>query len=143
MPSESDYERFFAEADADGSGELTMQELINMLKKQGYKGSDSDIKAYFRQCDTSGDGKICKTEYMTAMGMVPEKDHKQAAMRSVFQGFDKDGSGKIDKNELKAVFAEMGKSFTDQELHRMIELADKDGSGTLEYEEFIAYCFGQ
>jgi len=143
MPGAEEYERFFDEADADGSGELTMEELTGILKRRGYKGSQSDLKAYFRTCDTSGDGKICKTEYLTAMGVIPETDHKQAGMRSVFQSFDKDGSGKIDRDELKAVFAEMGKSFTPQELQRMIELADKDGSGTLEYEEFISYCFGQ
>jgi len=48
----------------------------------------------------------------------------------------------IDRSELDAVFDEMGKHFTEDELQRMIGLADKDASGTLDYEEFIGYVFG-
>jgi len=40
------------------------------------------------------------------------------------------------------VFEELGKDFTDDELQRMIGLADQDASGTLNYEEFIGYVFG-
>ncbi|ELT87550.1 hypothetical protein CAPTEDRAFT_185328 [Capitella teleta] len=51
-------------------------------------------------------------------------------MRSVFQSFDKDGNGEIDKQELKKAFEEMGKRFSDAELQRMMELMDTDQSGT-------------
>ncbi len=64
-------------------------------------------------------------------------------MRRVFNSFDKDGNGKIDKYELQAAFKEMGKHFPPKEIERMIKIADKDNSGTLEYEEFIAHCFGK
>ena len=73
----------------------------------------------------------------------PVCDSREAAMRAVFRDFDKDGSGKIDAQELKAVFAEMGKTYSDAEMERMIQIADKDASGTLEYEEFIKHCFGR
>lgn len=63
-------------------------------------------------------------------------------MRSLFREFDKDGSGLIDRSELDAVFEELGKDFSDDELQRMIGLADKDQSGTLNYDEFIEYVFG-
>ena len=63
-------------------------------------------------------------------------------MRSLFRDFDKDGSGVIDRSELDAVFEELGKHFSDDELQRMIQLADQDQSGTLDYEEFIGYVFG-
>lgn len=62
-------------------------------------------------------------------------------MRYVFRSYDKDGNGLIDRQELKAVFEEMGKHFSDAELQRMIKLADQDGSGTLDYEEFINKVF--
>ena len=63
-------------------------------------------------------------------------------MRSLFRDFDKDGSGVIDRSELDAVFAEIDKHFSEEELERMIQLADQDQSGSLNYEEFIAYVFG-
>ena len=56
--------------------------------------------------------------------------------------FDKDGNGSIEKKELQAVFAEMGKVFTDKEVEKMMEVADVDHSGSVDYEEFICAVFG-
>jgi Ca2+-binding EF-hand superfamily protein len=136
------YQKFFDDADKDKSGFLSQEELVAALRKNGYKGTDDQIKAMFNSVDFSGDNKISLDEYLAAMGQVPPKEHKAATMRSLFRSFDKDGSGSIDRAELDAVFKEMGKSFTDDELKRMIQLADKDATGTLEYEEFIGYVFG-
>ena len=65
-----------------------------------------------------------------------------AAMRRIFNTFDVDGNGSIDKGELKQIFAEMGKVFNDTEIEKMMSIADEDDSGTLEYEEFITAMFG-
>jgi len=39
----SKYEQFFHEADKDGSGYLTVDELIKLLREKGYKASDEKI----------------------------------------------------------------------------------------------------
>jgi len=38
------YQKFFEDADADGSGFLTEDELIGALRKNGYSGDDDTIK---------------------------------------------------------------------------------------------------
>ncbi len=63
-------------------------------------------------------------------------------MHKVFTMFDKDGNGRIDKQELLEVFAEMGKVFSETDVQRMIDIADTDQSGALEYEEFIEIVMG-
>jgi len=40
----SKYEQFFREADKDGSGYLTVDELIALLRQKGYKASDDKIR---------------------------------------------------------------------------------------------------
>jgi len=42
--SADNYKRFFTEADADGSGYLTLEELSAILRKNGYKGTDCEIR---------------------------------------------------------------------------------------------------
>jgi len=39
----SKYEQFFHEADKDGSGYMTVDELIKLLREKGYKASDEKI----------------------------------------------------------------------------------------------------
>lgn len=140
--SEDYYREFFERADVDGSGCLTEQELIDMLKNNGYKGDDDTIKSYFNTVDFTGDNKISMDEYLAAMGQLSPKEHKVARLRSLFRDFDKDGSGLIDRSELDAVFDEAGKHFSEDELQRMIQQADQDASGTLNYDEFVEYVFG-
>ena len=64
-------------------------------------------------------------------------------MRKVFAKFDVDGNGKIDKTELKQVFESMGKFFPESDIAQMIDSADIDQSGALEYEEFIEVVLGE
>ena len=58
-------------------------------------------------------------------------------MRRVFALFDRDGNGVIDKCELRQVFSEMGRHFTDSEVQKLMSMTDQDGDETLNYEEFI------
>jgi len=139
----SAYERFFAEADKDGSGSLTLSEVTSMLRQNGYKESDDKIKAMFNAFDLSGDQKISKEEYLVAMGEVPPKNHKEANMRKCFRGFDKDGSGSIDREELRGAMREYNSDMPDTEVERLLQIVDKDGSGSIDYEEFIAQVFGK
>jgi len=37
------YQKFFEDADADGSGYLSQDELISALRKNGYTGDDDKI----------------------------------------------------------------------------------------------------
>ena len=39
------YKAFFEEADADGSGQLTLDELTAALRRRGYTDSDTKIRA--------------------------------------------------------------------------------------------------
>ena len=63
-----------------------------------------------------------------------ERDPKE-----VFQKFDKDGSGEIDKEELKLVFKQIGKDASDREIERVMTQFDIDGSGSIELDEFTDF----
>lgn len=143
MATDDKYIQFFKETDKDGSGYLTVEELTAMLRRLGYKTSDDQIEKMFQSFDASGDNKVSLDEYLQAMGRVPPQNHKSAAMRSVFRKFDKNGDGSIDKSELHAVFKEMGRVLSQDEIDRLFKMCDADGSGLLNYEEFIAKVFGK
>ena len=55
-----------------------------------------------------------------------------------FQLFDKDKSNTIDLQELKEAMKALGIFMSKQETNEMLERVDKDGSGCLEQDEFIA-----
>eukprot|EP01111_Echinosteliopsis_oligospora_P015688 TRINITY_DN627_c0_g1_i1.p1 TRINITY_DN627_c0_g1~~TRINITY_DN627_c0_g1_i1.p1 ORF type:complete len:240 (+),score=71.02 TRINITY_DN627_c0_g1_i1:67-786(+) len=65
-----------------------------------------------------------------------------ADARVQFKKYDKDGSGTIDREELKELLlVTMGKKMSAMMVQRMVDaqmqLADKDGSGEIDFDEFL------
>ena len=52
--------------------------------------------------------------------------------------FDADGSGSIDINELRDVMKALGINLKQEEVKEMMARVDKDGSGCIEMDEFMA-----
>ena len=57
-------------------------------------------------------------------------------LKGVFEMFDVDGSGAIDAKELKQVMQNLGMNPTEEEVNRMMQEADEDDSGEIEFKEF-------
>jgi calmodulin len=55
-------------------------------------------------------------------------------LREAFKIFDKNGDGKIDPKELRHVMTNLGEKLTDDEVDEMIQTADADGDGKVNYE---------
>jgi centrin-1 len=67
---------------------------------------------------------------------IINRDPKEEMMRT-FRLFDDDNTGKISFKNLKRVAKELGERMTDEELQGMIEMADKDGDGEVNADEFM------
>ncbi|KAE8692815.1 Calcium-dependent protein kinase 34 [Hibiscus syriacus] len=58
-------------------------------------------------------------------------------LKEMFKGMDTDNSGTITLEELKQGLAKQGTKLSEFEAKQLIEAADADGNGTIDYEEFI------
>eukprot|EP01138_Halocafeteria_seosinensis_P007383 gb/GECG01007548.1/.p1 GENE.gb/GECG01007548.1/~~gb/GECG01007548.1/.p1 ORF type:complete len:359 (+),score=67.56 gb/GECG01007548.1/:1-1077(+) len=64
-------------------------------------------------------------------------------IRSVFERFDLDGNGKIDRNELKSALASLGAAVSDDLVQEMFDEADMKYNEALSFREFLlALCIG-
>lgn len=55
-------------------------------------------------------------------------------LKNAFKVFDRDGSGTISAEELRHVLTSLGENMTAAEIDEMIQMADKDGDGSIDCE---------
>uniref|UniRef100_A0A8C5R918 Troponin C, skeletal muscle n=1 Tax=Leptobrachium leishanense TaxID=445787 RepID=A0A8C5R918_9ANUR len=63
--------------------------------------------------------------------------------KAAFDMFDTDGGGDISTKELGTVMRMLGQTPTKEELDAIIEEVDEDGSGTIDFEEFLVMMVRQ
>lgn len=62
-------------------------------------------------------------------------------MRPMFEQYDRDESGAIDKEELRSLMASLEVPVGEEELKEAMEDLDLDGDGTISLEEFSLWYF--
>jgi len=60
-------------------------------------------------------------------------------IRNMFRTFDADNSGSLSINELGGLFSQLGVEVTENELLAVMKALDKNGNGTVEFEEFYTF----
>ena len=90
--------------------------------------------------DANGDGVIDYMEFVAAtmrLNQIQRGEHRDGWKRRVklvFDKFDMDGNGLIDRSEVAQMF---GLDGTDDALDAMIAEADKNNDGFIDYQELL------
>ncbi|XP_042509798.1 calcium-dependent protein kinase 1-like [Macadamia integrifolia] len=125
----------FKMIDTDNSGQITFEELKVGLRRVGANLKESEIYDLMKAADVDNSGTIDYGEFIAAtlhFNKIEREDHLFAA----FSYFDRDGSGYITQDELQQACEEFG--IEDTHLEEMIQEADQDNDGRIDYNEFVA-----
>ena len=60
-------------------------------------------------------------------------------MKEAFRIYDKEGDGFITTNTLKEILRELDPKLAEAELVGILEEVDEDGSGTVDFDEFMDF----
>jgi Ca2+-binding EF-hand superfamily protein len=141
--------RDFLDLDEDGSGEISPNELKNILKDPRLKMSEQAIDALMKEFDIDGSGGVDLGEFLILMGNRKNKDLKKmihkaiilkSPIRRAFNEFDKNGDGFISRKEFKNVMRRQKARFycvDEKQLDAMIDTYDSNGDGKIDYDEFV------
>ena len=123
----------FKAFDSNNDGTISYVELEEGIKKLHCKNiSDNDIETIFTSLDTDRSGSIDYTQFLAAS--LDEKIYlTENRLYETFLAIDKDGSGKIGKNEIINIL----NSENDEKIDELIKKIDKNGDGEIDYNEFL------
>ena len=120
---------FLKPYDLDGDGKLSIEE--RQAFEKAMREARPKLPGRVNPWDTDGDGRLSPEEIQAAREAVAAKIRETRTKR--FEELDANTDGQLDATELKAI-----PGITDEMITRMIAHLDKDASGTISLEEFLA-----
>lgn len=108
------------------------------MTQLGESPTDEEIEEMILAVDVNGDGEVDFEEFLALMRLRMGESGEDAEqhLRDVFNMFDSDSSGYIDRDELRALMKKLAQTLKDDEITAIMEEADVDGDGEISFEEF-------
>jgi len=127
----------FNEFDVDGGGTINTRELGYAMRAMGMNPTEAELLDLINEYDTDGSGQIEFPEFCNMMSDKMNTVNDEDMIRMAFRVLDKDGSGTISAKSFTHLMTHIGDKLSNEEVEEMINEADKDGDGVLNYEEFV------
>ncbi|XP_035692485.1 calcium-dependent protein kinase 19-like [Branchiostoma floridae] len=137
----TDSEKVFSKHDVNKDGKMSSKELEAALKELGVPASSTLIQGILAQYDKPPhDGFISLTEFQnlaTDMEAIT-KTGLEETLKHFTETYDKDGSGFITRDELKAGMVTLGMGSDDATVNAIIQMSDVNNDGKISVQEFAA-----
>ena len=130
-----DLKNLFKAFDKDENGQIDYKEFEQGLMELNSEELNKDeIRQFFNDIDADNNGKIDYTEFIAAT-LQKQIFLKKETLFEAFSALDSDRDCKITKEELMKILRLRPKE--DKFAIKLIELADKNGDGVIDYKEFL------
>ncbi|KAL3267783.1 hypothetical protein HHI36_006912 [Cryptolaemus montrouzieri] len=120
--------------------------VADILRLMGQPFDKKILEELIEEVDADKSGRLEFEEFVTlAAKFIVEEDDEamQKELKEAFRLYDKEGNGYIPTSCLKEILRELDDQLTDRELQLMIEEIDTDGSGTVDFDEFMEMMTGK
>ncbi|GLH11109.1 Troponin C [Gryllus bimaculatus] len=148
----------FEAFDREKTGSISTDMVGEILRMLEHPVDDDILQEILNEVDADGmyafvivtryprSGELEFEEFvmLAARFLVDEEDAEamQQELREAFRLYDKEGNGYITTTVLREILKELDDKITSEELDMMIEEIDSDGSGTVDFDEFMEVMTG-
>ncbi|KAJ4894662.1 putative calcium-binding protein CML25 [Raphanus sativus] len=129
-------EAMFKKFDVNGDGKISSKELGAIMASLGHEVPEEELQKAVAEIDKKGDGYINLEEFVELFTKGMDQNDVLENLKDAFSVYDIDGNGSISPEELHEVLRSLGDECSIAECRNMIGGVDKDGDGTIDFEEF-------
>uniref|UniRef100_K3ZY13 EF-hand domain-containing protein n=1 Tax=Setaria italica TaxID=4555 RepID=K3ZY13_SETIT len=112
-------------------------EIISFVYRAlGFEMTEEQINQMIADVDKDGSGAIDYEEFEHMMtAKIGERDSKEELTKA-FRIIDQDRNGKISNIDIQRIAKELGVNLTLDEIQDMVQEADRNGDGEIDFDEF-------
>jgi len=135
------YTEAFDKADADGSSQIDVTELAEVMRSFGIQPMQHVLDEVIYEVDDDGEGQLDLQEFERIMELLKSREgftrREYEEFMVVYARFDRDFSGEIDTRELKGILCWLGYVIDPPMLQIIIDEVDVDLSRSINEREFL------
>jgi len=132
--------------DREKTGCIETNMVSTILRTLGQTFEENDLQNLIDEVDADGSGQLEFDEFLALCArFLVEEDAEamQQELREAFRLYDKEGNGYIKTSDLRDILRALDDKLTEDELDEMITEIDTDGSGTVDFDEFMEMMTGE
>ncbi|XP_057325754.1 troponin C-like isoform X2 [Microplitis mediator] len=137
--------RIFSMFDTTKSGKIDKEKVRSILITVGQTFDDQELEIRLKKEDVDGSGVLSfDSFYRLAIYFQDDDDDEalQKELKEAFRLYDKEGNGYIPTSSLREILAALDDQITPDQMDGMISEIDTDGSGTVDFDEFMEMMTG-
>eukprot|EP00468_Gymnochlora_sp_CCMP2014_P000121 CAMPEP_0167744782 /NCGR_PEP_ID=MMETSP0110_2-20121227/2781_1 /TAXON_ID=629695 /ORGANISM="Gymnochlora sp., Strain CCMP2014" /LENGTH=144 /DNA_ID=CAMNT_0007629339 /DNA_START=271 /DNA_END=705 /DNA_ORIENTATION=- len=115
--------------DKNNDGHISVKEMEEVFKTMGLEVSDEEVEKMMSDANVNHEGEMDFPEFVKLM--MNQMTHSGTMIQSL------ENEDHITVAELKHVMKTLGEDLSEHDLKQMIEEADINGDGKLNYKEFV------
>lgn len=138
-----EFRQAFDIMDRDHNGAITVDDLSSVMRAIGQTPTLNELQDMIREVDADGNETIDFTEFLALMSRQMRQSDIEAELREAFRIFDRDNDGFITPQELKTLLISLGLDSSAEVIRRMINEADRNRDGKIDFNEFRALALGK
>ena len=123
--------------DRDKDGHINEKEIGNVMRSLGHDPTDIDLKDFLAEFDKNNKGVLNFDEFQLLMSRKVRDADTEEELIEAFRVFDKEGNGLISSSELRHIMTTLGEKLTEEEVDEMMNEADYNGDGFINYQDFV------
>ncbi|XP_005112424.2 calmodulin [Aplysia californica] len=138
-----EFQDVFRKFDRNSDGHINADEMVIVMRELGQNPTEEDVRKLIAHAEENTplnerNRMIEFSEFVDMMEREGLKSQQEVEdeLTAAFKVFDKNGDGYINREELKRTMQILGEHLTDDDVSAMMDEADSDGNGVVDYREF-------